>query len=198
MNRKSSPKVRDGRVQKKNRHGLTRLNSLSVGVEGGGKGRRVLTKEDVWKFLRLVPDWKRVSTHLDLIYLATSDEIEADGEYWLSDQRITLAPWSNDLTMSIDRVAYLEAHGEIFKRLGVPVEETETGWIARFDEESARAWQLLHIFLHELGHHHYRITKGRGKSAGDEKYAETYALKLEREIWPRYCEAFKFKPRSIT
>ena len=64
-----------------------------------------------------------------------------------------------------------------------------------FTAESARAYQLLHVFLHELGHHHFRITAGRDKSCGTEKYAGDYAFRMERRVWSQYCEAFHFDPQ---
>lgn len=202
-NRKTTPKVRNGKVQKKNRHQPTRQNSLLVGLEKTRR-RHVLTKEDIWKFLRLIPDWKRVSTDLDLIFLAsgTADEEDCDG--WYDDPyfnrncpQIGISAWEADLKYWADE-AWYEHHRGLFNRLGLPLEEDEEGYTyLQFDEDSAKAFQLLHILLHELGHHHYRITKGRGKETGDEKYAEAYAYKLEKQIWPRYREAFHFHPTPI-
>lgn len=195
-NRKTTPKVRNGQVQKKNRHAPTRLNSFSVGVIGSG-GRLVTTKDDVWKFLRLIPDWKRVSSDLDIIYLDAQVSDEADGWYEYPQQTaIVLTAFEDDLR-TFPRQDYLEQHRALFRRLGVDIQEDAHGDpVCQFDDGSAKAFQLLHILLHELGHHHYRITRGRGRFAGDEKYAESYALKLERMIWKRYCEAFAFRPRN--
>lgn len=195
--RKTTPKVRDGVVQKKNRHAPTRLNSLSVGIDKSG-GRHVVTKDDIWKFVRLIPDWKRISSDLDLIYLAREIN-EYDDGYYEYPQRptIVLNSWEEDLTTLIFNADYIEHHRALFDRLGVEITEDEIGSpMLRFDEDSARAFQLLHIFLHELGHHYYRITQGRGRYGGSEKYAETYALKMEKKIWKRYCEAFRFTPEK--
>jgi len=157
----------------------------------------VTTKEDVWKFLRLIPDWKRVSVDLDLIYLDARVSKEADGWYESPEQpTIVLTAFEDDLTIYPGK-DYFEQHHALFKRLGVDIQEDDDGDpVCRFDDDSAKAFQLLHILLHELGHHHYRITRGHGRFAGNEKYAETYALKMERMIWKRYREAFAFKPRT--
>jgi hypothetical protein len=49
----------------------------------------------------------------------------------------------------------------------------------RFTEGQARAYQLLHILPHELGHHHDRITtRSRRRSARGEPYAEAYANRV--------------------
>ncbi len=195
FNRKTAPKVRDGRVQKKNRHAPTRLNSLGVGLEQARSGfRHVTTKQDIWKFLRMLPDWKRLSTDLDLIYLAAGS-YDYDGWYEFPQRpSIALSAWAEDLIMRPFSWYYSE-HQTIFQTLGVPCEmKTEDDIACRFTEDSARAYQLLHIFLHELGHHHYRITEGKGRGCGTEKYAEDYAVRWQHRIWKPYCEQFRFHP----
>ena len=110
---------------------------------------------------------------------------------------IVLNSWENDLTTLVFNADYIKQHRALFDRLGVEITKSDSGSsMLRFDEDSARAFQLLHIFLHELGHHHYRIMHGRGRDGGTEKYAETYAFKMERKIWKRYCEAFGFQPNK--
>jgi hypothetical protein len=195
FNRKTAPKVRDGRVQKKNRHAPTRLNSLGIGLERPRSGfRHVASRQDVWKFIRLLPDWKRLSTDLDVIYLADGDH-DYDGWYeYPQHPSIALAAWPEDLIMR-PLSGYYSEHRAIFQSLGVPCESTtESDVLCHFTEDSARAYQLTHIFLHELGHHHYRITEGKGRSAGTEKYAEDYAIRWHRRIWKSYCLQFRFRP----
>ena len=62
----------------------------------------------------------------------------------------------------------------------------------RWSEPSARAYQLLHILLHELGHHHDRMTtRSRpDRPPRGEPYAEAYAHRHEALIWERYLERF--------
>lgn len=199
--RKTTPKVTDGKVQKKNRHKPTRRNSMGVKFGRPSDGNIVVvSKDDFWKFIRLIPDWKRISADLEQIYFSGSypepidTEMSGEGWYGYPDfPTIQMDAWNGTLRKLISG-EYQKQHADLFLRLGVEIEETEEGKIAVFNENSARAFQLLHVFLHELGHHHYRITKGRGKDAGSEKYAEQYALKTEKSIWRRYCEAFHFKP----
>ena len=120
---------------------------------------------------------------------------EVDGYYeYPRHPMIVLNSWEDDLTTLVFNSDYIKHHRALFERLGVAITENEVGSpMLRFDEDSARAFQLLHILLHELGHHHYRIMHGRGRYGGSEKYAETYAFKMERKIWKRYCEAFGFR-----
>jgi hypothetical protein len=48
--------------------------------------------------------------------------------------------------------------------------------MVKWTENTARAYQLLYMFLHELGHHHDRMTtRSRRATARGEPYAESYA-----------------------
>ena len=61
----------------------------------------------------------------------------------------------------------------------------------KWTESIARAWQLVHILLHELGHHHDRMTtRSRCRASRGEVYAERYALDYADRIWDRYINEF--------
>jgi len=71
------------------------------------------------------------------------------------------------------------------------VREHETCVIVRWTETTAKAYQLLHVFLHELGHHHDRMTtRSRSTAARGEPYAETYAERYADRIWDAYEAEF--------
>jgi hypothetical protein len=54
-----------------------------------------------------------------------------------------------------------------------------------------RAYQLLHILTHELGHHHDRITtQSQKRAARGEPYAEAYARKYEALVWESFTRHF--------
>ena len=58
-----------------------------------------------------------------------------------------------------------------------------------FTRSTARAYQLLHVLLHELAHHHDLMTTRRQVEPGrGEQYAESWALKYEAKIWTAYAE----------
>ncbi len=60
-----------------------------------------------------------------------------------------------------------------------------------FTNSKIRAYQLLHILLHELGHHHDRMTtKYQQQSSRGERFAERYALNYADRIWERYLDEF--------
>ena len=59
-----------------------------------------------------------------------------------------------------------------------------------FEPATARDYLLMHVFVHELGHHHDRRTLRRGGGSRGEDYAEAWAMNRERELWPQYRAAF--------
>jgi hypothetical protein len=51
----------------------------------------------------------------------------------------------------------------------------------------------MHVLLHELGHHHDRMTtRSRNEAARGESYAETYANRYADRIWEAYEAEFGF------
>lgn len=193
-NRKTTPKVKDGRVQKKNNWAETPSywnTPQSVPVldrERPGKGfRHLVRKDDLVGFISILPDWEELARGLDAVLLCEGGG-SADG--WYDRGIVAICAWERELWREIDRAWYL-AHRELLERLNVPcVGDGE--WVeCRYTEASARAYQLLHVFLHELGHHHDRMTtKSQAESARGEGYAEQYAFRYERVIWDRYMEVF--------
>ncbi|UTW61275.1 hypothetical protein KFE98_14805 [bacterium SCSIO 12741] len=192
--RKTTPKVKDGRVQKKNRHDLTpnywntRQKELQIDQEKPGKGyKHFLKKRDILNFLEILPNWEELQVELDAVILAAGGG--EDG--WYSNGVLAICAWEKDKTVSMNKAYFME-HQAIFERLHVPFEIKATGVVCHFSEDQIRAYQLLHIFLHELGHHHDRLsTHDRVDNAPrGEQYAENYALKYEQVIWNRFFEVF--------
>ncbi len=192
--RKSAPEVAGGRVQKKNNHALTpnyyshRQPELVVDRKRPGQGyRHVLTRRDVLNFIALLPDWAELSRGLDAIVLAPG-EWSTDGYH--VPGVVHVCAWDEDLWVEYTAEHY-ECHKSLFDRLGMPGEAMGNGFLCKFNEDTVRAYQLLHILLHELGHHHDRITTQKQKRAGrGEPYAEAYALAYEARIWDAYRAAF--------
>ena len=79
---------------------------------------------------------------------------------------IYLSAWEADQWVEYSAEHY-KNHQEIFERLGVPCEAMDDGdYLCKFDEPAIRDYQLLHILLHELGHHHDRMSTQRQKRHG--------------------------------
>ena len=194
MPRKTTPKVRDGRVHKKNRHARTPSywNTPQrvpvVDKERPGKGyRHVLRKQDIHDFISIVPDWEQLSKGLNAVVLASDD---FDGSGWDSDGVVGICAWGRDIETDWD-LNFFDEHRALLDRLGVPWENKSKWVLGHFTESTVRAYQLVHIFLHELGHHHDHMRNyPEGSSSHEESYAERYALKYEAIILDRYCETF--------
>jgi hypothetical protein len=94
--------------------------------------------------------------------------------------------WDEDLSKN-----WYWDHVDVLDRLGVQVWKVGPRWVAEWTEDQARAFQLLHVFLHELGHHHDRMTTRRERDAArGEHFAEQFALDLADEIWDDFLRVF--------
>ena len=200
FHRRTAPRVRNGRVQVNSRWEdtpsyITHLPDRPViDRRHPGKGyRHLLKKRDVLRFLSLLPDRRRLTTGLRAIVLAPGRP-GLDGRCW-QDGVIELFAWERNLwrVMPAD---YFQLNQDFLDRLEVPYAEEEgrypgVSYLCMFDEPTARAFQLLAILLHELAHHHDRMSTRRQDHFGfGEDYAEQYARRYTELIWRRFQEAF--------
>ena len=220
INRKSSPQVVKGVVQKRNNwkpsencYRAPRPREVVIERDRPGEGyRHVLTKQDIYDFISLLPDWDNLAVGLNAIVL-TAGSSRADGYH--VPGVVHVCAWESQLWIAASS-KYYEDHSAVFERLGVPCERavdrlasdenkaaavwefrstfgwySEDAWVCKFTEDAARGYQLLHILLHELGHHHDRMTTRSQKRTGrGETYAEEYAYKYEGLIWQQYVKTF--------
>ncbi len=85
---------------------------------------------------------------------------------------------------------YLE-HQPILEKLEVPCVRQSDEWELRFTDGTARAFQLIHFLIHELGHHHDRMTtRSQRDACRGEGYAEAYARRFEDVLLVRYRNEF--------
>jgi hypothetical protein len=193
--RRTGTKVCDGRVRHKNNwgHSPTVYNTtadLRVYREKPGRGyRHLLRQEDVRRFLGLLPDWEELSRGLRAVVLAAGCGC-CYGTYY-DVGVVRLRAWGREL-WEITSEGWYRQYRDLFDRLGVPCEPAAPGCVVlQFTAASARAYQLLHVFLHELGHHHDRLTtRTRKHSARGEGYADDYAMRYMDRIWERYLDTF--------
>ena len=195
MNRKTAPKVIGGKPQRKNRWTRTpncyntKQEFPAIDRRRPGAGyRHVLKKRDVERFIRLLPNWNEQSIGLDVIQLAPGYPTY-DG--WHRPGVVAVCAWDIDQAIEVCGWYYRE-HRKIFERIGVPCTElSDDEFQCDFNDSTIRAYQLLHILLHELGHHHDRMTtKLKQQSSRGEGFAERYALNYADRIWERYLEEF--------
>ena len=103
---------------------------------------------------------------------------------------IEIPAWQGELWTHY-RQEYFDAHAHIFQRLGLAHERSGGEVECRFTHAQARAFLLLHIFVHELGHHVDRMsTRGQRDGSRGEDFAEAYADELLDQLWPAYVERF--------
>lgn len=193
--RKSAMRVRDGRVQKKQRtaitpHYLTHvMPSLVVDRRKPGAGyRHVVTRTDVWKFVSLLPDWDELKKGLDAIVL----DCGGGRMGWYRPGVVAICAWDCEIIWDNCYSHFFEAHREVFDKLEIEYSQDD-GIRIDFTAGSARAFLLVHVLVHELGHHRdLMTTRSRRGVCRGEGYAEAYARRNEDEIILRYRQAFGY------
>jgi hypothetical protein len=197
--RKTTPGVKLGKVQKKNlyrqtpNYYLTASSQLIIERRNPGRGCvHAVTEEDLRRFVSLLPEWSELSRGLNAILLAPFAE-DADGYY--VPGVLHLCAIEEDFWIEFT-LTFFQEHRDIFERLGVPFREDKKAEIVTcfFDERTMRAYYLLHIFLHELGHHRDQMTSKKGTRG--EGFAEEFARRYEALVWPRFKEYFGFPGRA--
>lgn len=203
--RKTAPKVRDGKAQRKNRSALTPHYSNTpqarpaVDRQRPGAGyRHLITKKQLYQFIDLLPDWDELSRGLNAVVLAPGSHRTMG---WYGPGIVAVCAWDAELQREWHN-DFIEEHRGVLDRLGVEREpicdDPCNEWIAdpsfqlcKFTEASARGFQLTHVFLHELGHHHDRMTtKSKRRASRGEDYAERYANQYAEQIWDGYFGKF--------
>jgi hypothetical protein len=194
VNRKTTPRVKRGRVQKKNNWELTpnyysHIQPIPViDRRRPGEGyRHLLLQRDIELFISILPDWDELAKGLDAIVLA-------EGEWNTNGYHTTgvvhICAWDTELwTETV--TSHFEDHRDISERIGLQYELKDGYVLCKWTAAQAKAYQLIHILLHELGHHHDRITtKSQLEASRGEPYAEAYALKYLDLIWEHYIDVF--------
>ena len=210
-------RVREGRVLKKNNWRLDpgdyralRQDEIQLDRRRPPPGsRHLITIRQLRAFIELLPDWDEVAIGLDAIVL----DSDTDCAGWYAPGVVAVCAWDHELWdwWSPEMV---EEHRPILELLDVeqvPIEDSAefrelvaglsarglrrprlSGHVElRFTEPQARAYQLLHILPHELGHHHDRMTtRSRKGAARGEPFAEAYANRVADAIWPAYARTF--------
>jgi hypothetical protein len=191
-NRRTASKIKDGRVQRSNRHLPTGLQGYVLDREPPGVGcRHVVSKRDVQTFIDIIPDWQHLSQRLERIFLCRHGTDDGSYAFYHREETgaIFLCAWPQDLWMELS-TNYYDAHEEILSLLGVSHDRKGDTVMCRFTVAQARAFTLLHVFMHELGHHHDKLRqKHRGSSRGED-YAERFATTQLEHLFPLYVRVF--------
>jgi hypothetical protein len=194
--RKTSPKVIGGKPQRKNNWDRTPTyyNTAQpapvIDRKRPGAGyRHLLKQKDILDFIGILPDWNELSKGLNAIVLAPGDP-------WIYGYHrrgvIHICAWDKELWLTLSTNGYKQER-EFLEKAGVPTEKQKDEFLCQFTESTARAHQLLATLLHELGHHHDRMTtESKSAPSRGESYAEEYARNYAEQIWERYIETFGF------
>jgi len=191
MNRKSAPKVRGGRVQKKNNWAETPdyytadqpLPVVDRRRPGAGY-RHLLKQRDIEEFIAILPQWDELSVGLNAIVLAAGTD---DAMGWHEPGVVHVCAWEEELWWTDTIPAFVDDHRDVLELLGVIVARRGEKLVTKWTEPQARAFQLLHVLLHELGHHHDRMTtRSQREAARGEAFAEEYARRHEPRIRDEY------------
>ncbi len=195
ITRKTTPKVRDGKVQRKNRWELpasywsTPQNELVFDRERPGRAYKHLHRlDDVRRFIEVLPMWEELSEGLNAVVLARG---EPNLFGWHVPGVVGLCAWERDIALEGMSTAFYRGSQRLLEKLGVPCWIEKDGWTLDFDVHTARAFQLVDVLVHELGHHHDRITSRRKRTCGrGESYAEDYVQRYEDDVLAVYATLF--------
>ena len=185
-------RVRDGRVQKKNNWRLdpddyfaVPQSEIRIDRRDPAVGRRhLITVAQLRSFLELLPDWDEVAVGLRAVVLDSADDCMG----WCAPGVVAVCAWEQELWWTDADPDFISDHTAIFDLLGVEPERLGDRWEIRWTEGQARAFQLLHILTHELGHHHDRMTtRTQAVAARGEDYAERHAHRVMQDVWPAYA-----------
>src|SRR5579872_5380776 len=99
--RKSTPRVVNGKVQRKDRFALTptyfntpQFSPVIDRLKPGFGYRHILKKKDVLAFIELLPDWKELSMGLNAVLLAPGEENTAG---WHRPGVVAVCAWDRGL-----------------------------------------------------------------------------------------------------
>jgi hypothetical protein len=167
-----------------------RQSEIRLDRKDPGPGHRhVLTIAQVRAFLELLPDWDDIGVGLDAIVL---DRGRSDAMGWYSEGVVALCAWPahSGLWHESDR-EWLEDNRTVLDLLGVAAEEIEGRVGLLWTEAQARAFMLLDVLPHELGHHRdLMTTRSRRHAARGEQFAAAYAREVLDAVWPAYANHF--------
>jgi hypothetical protein len=196
INRKSAMRVRSGRVAKKNnwipdhRDYYARAQSeIQIERSDPGPGyRHVVTVAQMRRFIEILPDWEELAVGLKAI------SIWRGNSEWLGLSNpgvVVITSWPRELWWLVER-SWVDEERELLTRLEVEiVPDRGSSYLElRWTEAQARAYMLTDVLVHELGHHHDRMTTKSGRLGRGEAFAESYARRVRAEVWPEYVDRF--------
>lgn len=142
VKRKSTPRVRDGKVSRKNPRDVqgSAASPLQVWTDAPRwPNRHALCEKDILKFVGLLPEWDQLSQGLEEIVLADRDESEVDG--WYSPGIVAICAVPENLRENWYAIHY-EGHRQLLQRLNVPCSR---------ELKHCGCWRLSQAFFLDMG-----------------------------------------------
>lgn len=118
MRRKTTPRVKDGKVQRKNPRDVIKPfpGKLEIRADVPRLGyRHFLEVADLERFVGMLPEWRELSRGLQEIRLVDREE-DCDG--WYSEGSIAICAWPDSVQCELTPRYFFE-HRALFERLGV-------------------------------------------------------------------------------
>ena len=152
--------------------------------------RHVITIPQLRRFVRLLPDWDEVAVGLNAIVLGAG--ASPFGWYDEASSVVVLCAWPAHSGFWFESTHEWNAENErLLSLLGVQIDEREGRVGLLWTEAQARAFMLLDVLPHELGHHHDRMTTRTRRLGRGEPFAERYAREVLERLWPIYTRHFE-------
>lgn len=191
--RKTSTKVVGGRVTRKSRSDLSEVHGYVIEKVAAGKGfTHVVSARQLERFIELIPNWSALSSRLERIVLDHGQPNYFGYHQFHHREKtatIALCAWPKELWTPLSPRFFSE-HREIFETLGVSYQINLTRVTCHFSVAQARAFSLLNVFLHEVGHHHDSLRRRGVGLPGKERIAEEFARGLFETMLPLYQAQF--------
>jgi hypothetical protein len=151
--------------------------------------KHLVNEKDLNCFIGLIPDWQELSKGLKAIVMDRGGYDSPMGQY--SGGIIVVSAWENEISGEF-YIDFLDEHKFILDLIGVDSEPRGKYCYVDFDRNSAKAFLLLHIFLHELGHHvDCMDSKSRKQPSRGEQFAEDWANEYAEILFDSYVDHFK-------
>lgn len=195
--RRTATRVRSGRVQKKNNWVANRRDYFSwsqseIRLDRNDPGvgyRHVLTVPQLRKFIALLPEWDEIAVGLDAIVIDAGHD---DAMGWYDDGVVALCAWPSESGFWFESDARWNEENEVLlSLLEVRIDHQDGRVGLLWTEAQARAFMLLDVLPHELGHHRDRMTTRSGRLGRGEPFAERYSREVLDGIWPIYTQHFE-------
>ena len=171
--------------------------------------RHLITVAQLRAFVELLPEWEEIAVGVRAIVLDSATDCYG----WYQAGIVAICNWEHELwslepasffdecgyviekfgveTVSLSESYELRELNELLDSLGKPPIVAGDAWReVRWTAAQARAFLLLYVLPHELGHHHDRMTTRSRRVARGEPYAEAYARRAVEALWPAYAREF--------